>query len=47
MQMIIQKKRIKVQAVSDIVVKLLAAANYDVKKAENGIVIIDEIDKKA
>ena len=34
-------------SVSDIVVKLLAAANYDVKKAENGIVIIDEIDKKA
>ncbi len=34
-------------SVSDIVVKLLAAANYDVKRAENGIVIIDEIDKKA
>ena len=33
--------------VSDIILELLREANYDLKKAENGIIIIDEIDKKA
>ena len=34
-------------SVSDIIIKLLEAAEYDVERAENGIIIIDEIDKKA
>ncbi len=35
------------QNVSDIIYDLIEAANFDLKKAENGVVIIDEIDKKA
>ena len=35
------------QSVSSIIVRLVVTANYDVKKAEEGIIIIDEIDKKA
>lgn len=34
-------------SVSDIVLKLLKEANFDFDRTENGIVIIDEIDKKA
>lgn len=34
-------------SVSDIIIRLLEAAEYDVERAENGIIIIDEIDKKA
>lgn len=34
------------QSVSDIIVQLIVSAGYDVKKAEKGIIIIDEIDKK-
>ena len=32
---------------SDIIIRLLEVAEYDVERAENGIIIIDEIDKKA
>lgn len=35
------------RSVSEIILELLDAANYDVEKAKHGIVIIDEIDKKA
>ena len=35
------------RSVSDIIKDLIVAAEYDIKEAERGIVIIDEIDKKA
>lgn len=34
-------------SVSDIIIQLVRTAEYDLEKAENGIIIIDEIDKKA
>src|SRR5205814_1167362 len=35
------------EAVENILLKLIQAADYDVKKAETGIIYIDEIDKIA